>query len=256
MKISELDSYNLKDAIKFHLELNPKLWSGRSLIPAVRKHLMLIAQDFREFLGIPDLEVKDITISGSNAAYTYTDHSDIDLHLIVEVEKLDHSDVYRELFNSKKYQYNDQHLIKIYGYTVEVYVQDAKQTHTSQGIYSILNNDWIKLPEKQRATINDISTKSKYETTLARINSAIQSTNMDQAHNVWDEIKDMRKSGLAIMGEFGPENLTFKMLRAQGVIKKLIDHINSLKNHSLSLEQANMIGTKNHSKEKIDYASV
>jgi ABC-type proline/glycine betaine transport system substrate-binding protein len=57
-------------------------------------------------LGL-DLEVTDITISGSNAAYTYTDHSDIDLHLVADLPRADANEVYRELFDAKKYQYND-----------------------------------------------------------------------------------------------------------------------------------------------------
>ncbi len=104
MNIDELNSYNLKDAVRFHNKLNPRLW-GRDehLLPEVRDALLAIAADFQEFLGIDDLEVKDITISGSNAAYSYTPHSDIDLHLVVDIPEAS-DEVYRELFNAKKYQ--------------------------------------------------------------------------------------------------------------------------------------------------------
>ena len=81
MDIKELQDYRLSDAVKFHTHLNPRIWGpDEHLLPEVREKLLAIAADFKEFLGL-DLEVKDITISGSNAAYTYTDHSDIDLHL-------------------------------------------------------------------------------------------------------------------------------------------------------------------------------
>ena len=85
MHITELDSFKLSDAVKFHNRLNPKIW-GRDehLLPEVHEKLMAIAENFREFLGVGDLDVRDITISGSNAAYNYTPHSDIDLHLVVE----------------------------------------------------------------------------------------------------------------------------------------------------------------------------
>ena len=82
MDISELEDFKLSDAVVFHDDLNPNLWNGTRLDPKVRKQLMLIAEDFITTLGISDLHVKDITISGSNAAYSYTPHSDLDLHLI------------------------------------------------------------------------------------------------------------------------------------------------------------------------------
>jgi|GEM_PF-6631280 len=63
MNITELDSYNLADAVKFNNTLNPAIWQGQNMKPEVRERLMVIAQDFKEFLGLSDLEVKDITDS-------------------------------------------------------------------------------------------------------------------------------------------------------------------------------------------------
>jgi len=180
MNIQELDSYNLGDAVKFNKKLNPRLWGkDEHLLPEVRDHLLKIADDFREFLGVTDLQLKDITISGSNAAYTYTPHSDIDLHLVVDLPEADGSEVYRELFDAKKYQYNDMHHIKIGGYDIEVYVQDANKPHRSQGIYSILNNRWVDVPKRRRPEVDDISIRSKYEDLNHRIEDAIKSNNPD-----------------------------------------------------------------------------
>ena len=93
MNINELETYNLADAVKFHSELNPRLWQNEQLRPEVEQQLRAIVDDFRQFLGIRDLDVRDITISGSNAAYTYTPHSDIDLHLVVNLDEVCDSDV-------------------------------------------------------------------------------------------------------------------------------------------------------------------
>jgi len=95
MNIHELDSYNLADAVKFNNKLNPALWQGQNMKPEVREQLLAIAEDFKEFLGLSDLEVKDITVSGSNAGYTYTPNSDIDLHLVVDIPRADSDEVYR-----------------------------------------------------------------------------------------------------------------------------------------------------------------
>ena len=64
MHINELEQYNLADAVRFHDQLNPGLWgSDEHLRPEVRQALLRIAEDFREFLGVGDIRVKDITIS-------------------------------------------------------------------------------------------------------------------------------------------------------------------------------------------------
>ena len=173
MNILELDSYNLDDAVKFNERLNPKLWdSTEHLKPEVRDRLLEIAEDFREFLGVKDLDLKDITVSGSNAAYTYTPNSDIDLHLVVDMPD---NEVYRELFDAKKFQYNEQHNITIGGYDVELYVQDAAAPHISQGIYSVVNNDWLQVPRRAKAVVDDSSTKTKFESVGRSIERAIKS---------------------------------------------------------------------------------
>jgi hypothetical protein len=238
MNILELDSYNLADAVKFNDRLNPKIWGAdEKMLPAVRDRLLEIADDFREFLGINDLQLKDITVSGSNAAYTYTPHSDIDLHLVVDLPEADRSEVYRELFDAKKYQYNDMHNIKIGGYDVELYVQDANKPHHSQGIYSVVNNDWVDVPKRRQPDVNDISTQSKYDDLSQRIDVAVKSGDFATMSSLTEKIRDMRQAGLDEHGEFGPENLAFKMLRSQGKIKELYDARNAAKDQELSLKE-------------------
>jgi hypothetical protein len=237
MNINELDSYNLDDAVKFNQKLNPRIWGAdEKMLPQVRDQLLRIADDFREFLGI-DIEVKDITVSGSNAAYTYTPHSDIDLHLVVDLPEADANEVYRELFDAKKYAYNDQHNIKIGGYDVELYVQDANKTHHSQGIYSIKNNDWVSVPKRRRIDVDDISVQSKFEDLGHRIESAIASGDYEKMSELSSKIREYRQAGLDAHGEFGPENLAFKILRTQGLIKKLYDARNAAKDDLLSLDE-------------------
>jgi hypothetical protein len=238
MNIQQLESYNLADAVKFHDTLNPLLWDQReNLHPEIQEQLMAIAADFGEFLGVKDLDLKDITMSGSNAAYSYTPHSDIDLHLIVDLSNAEHEDVYRELFTAKKSIYNKENTITIKGIPVEVYVQDATQEHYSQGIYSILNNKWIQIPRRIRAEIDDISVRSKYQDFSKRIKKVIKSNDAEQMNELMDKIKQMREIGLAEKGEFGPENLVFKLLKNTGDLKKLQAARQAAKNQELSLKE-------------------
>ena len=237
MNIRELDSYDLGDAVKFNDRLNPAIWDDNERMrPEVREQLLRIADDFREFLGI-DVEVKDITVSGSNAAYTYTPHSDIDLHLVVDLPKADANAVYRELFDAKKYAYNDMHDIKIGGSDVELYVQDANKTHHSQGIYSIQNDDWVSVPKRRRPDVDDISVRSKFEDLGHRIESAIASDDLVKITDMAEKLRDYRQAGLDAHGEFGAENLAFKILRTQGLIEKLYAARNRAKDELLSLDE-------------------
>jgi hypothetical protein len=254
MDIYELDSYRLSDAVKFHTDLNPRLWERDQMRPEVREALLRIADDFREFLGIDDLAVEDITVSGSNAAYSYTPHSDIDLHLIVDFSKLNPDQVYQELFNAKKYQYNDQHDIKVRGYDVELYVQDSNTPVRSLGEYSIVKDDWTRIPVKRRGNLDEKSTKAKYEKLRDLIELALRSNDLDKIKNITDTIKKYRQAGLDQGGEFGPENLAFKMLRTQGLIKRLWDHRGSLEDARLSLDERRK-KKKKRSKKRFTYGA-
>lgn len=238
MNITELDKYRLSDAVKFHDRLNPRLWDeSEHLRSDVKEKLLEIAADFQEFLGVPDLDVKDITVSGSNAAYNYTPSSDIDLHLVVDLPEADRSEVFRELFDAKKYQYNDMHNIKIGGFDVELYVQDPNQEHHSQGIYSLLKNNWISVPKRRKPEIDDVSVRSKAEDLAARIDDAVKSNDYQRIADLHKKIKTMRQSGLEQQGEYGSDNLAFKVLRNQGYIKKLIDARNAARDAELSLQE-------------------
>ena len=100
MRFEELTNEVL-GAIEFHDELNPLLWQNNRLKPDVSDKLLKIAKFFMNFLDIPDLNFTHITISGSNAAYTYTNKSDIDLHILVDVPK-EQQPFMRNFFDAKK----------------------------------------------------------------------------------------------------------------------------------------------------------
>ena len=224
-------------AIMFHTRLNPKLWLDGNMLPEVRNDLMRIMVDFQEFLGVDDLDVMDITVSGSNAAYTYTPHSDIDLHLVVKVPASQET-LYTELFDAKKNLYNSMRNIKIRGYDVELYVQNANNPVKSMGIYSVLRDSWIDYPKRVKAQIDDLSVLSKVQSYTNKINNALESDDIELAKMVYTEYRDMRKVGLEREGEFSTENLAFKIIRTNGLATELFQHIISLKDADLTLEHS------------------
>jgi hypothetical protein len=236
MNLKELNSFKLSDAVTFHDKLNPKLWNGTKLRPEVRDQLIKIAEDFLQELGVHDLDVKDITISGSNAAYSYTKHSDLDLHILVDMGNLPTNEVYKELFLAKKTIYNESHDIKIHNIPVELYVQDSREPVVSLGEYSVMNDQWIKIPTKRRSDFDQTATKIKYEKLLSLIEIALKSRKYSKVKRIIDTIKRYRQAGLDKGGEFGPENLAYKMLRSQGYITKLYDLRDKLHSEILTVE--------------------
>lgn len=205
--------------------------------PEVREQLLHIAEDFVEHLGIQNIDVADITVSGSSAAYSYTKYSDIDLHILVDMNKFSDDDVYRELFDAKKVVYNDQHDIVINGYEVELYVQDTNQPVISLGEYSVMNDKWIKLPRKRKAHLDQAATKAKFDKLYKLSEYAVKSKNLNKIRTVLKTIKKYRQAGLDVHGEFGPENLAYKAIRSKGIIERLYNLSNELHSQKLSIPE-------------------
>ena len=226
MQIQELSI----DPNPHHHELNPVLWDNNHLRTEVRFKLIKIARHFAEYLNVPRLHLKDVTLSGSSAGYNYSSYSDIDLHLVVS--KTDGND---ELFTAKKNLYNSEHNLAINNIPVELYVQPADQKHHSAGIYSVLDDQWIVEPVHEEPTINPKDIKAKARNYAGKINSAIRSNNLAKCRKAMDDLKRLRKAGLESNGEQSVENLAFKLLRARGQIDKLRKYITKLESAELSL---------------------
>jgi hypothetical protein len=238
MNILELEKFKIEDAINFHDELNPLLFDEDTKLKSnIKSQLDIIVDDFIEYMGIPDLAVEDVIITGSNVAFTYTPHSDIDLHLLVDFSALPESDVYKELFNAKKSLYNDTYEITVRDIPVELYVQDTAQAHTSLGEYSLYQDKFTRIPSKKRANLDEISAEHKFERLEQLAIEGLKSEDIDKVNEVLSIIKRYRQAGLDNKGEFGPENLAFKAIRSKGYFQALFDLRNKLRGKQLSIEE-------------------
>jgi hypothetical protein len=231
MRFTELSEL----AVPYNDTLNPVLWKDDHLRTEVRYKLLLIAKHFAQFLNVTQLHLKDITISGSNASFGYSEYSDIDLHLIVDITDPNMA----ELFNAKKNNYNFKYDLKIKDIAVEVYVQDSKQPHYSAGIYSIIHENWINDPKHRPPSVSEEEVESKANTYQSQIDQALQSSNLTLATDTLDDIARLRKASLEKGGEFSVENLAFKLLRSNGKIDNLRKHIDKLQSADLSLGEQN-----------------
>lgn len=227
----------VRNQIQFHRKLNPKLWRGDLLRPEVRLKLFQSALAFYQFLNIPKLVVQDFILTGSNAAYNYTTHSDIDVHLLVDFSKSsDCPDIMSNFFNTKKALWSQTFDLSIRSQTVEMYVQDISDPLKASGIFSILHNKWLKVPDRTPPARDDSAIETKVNALATEIDSLLEGEpsiiDLDQ---MLQKLFALRRNGLLVGGEFSVENLAFKVLRALNYIQKLYDKRIEIKDRTLSL---------------------
>ena len=225
--------------IEYHKSLNPKFWLNNHLKSNIRKKLLALAKFYFKQLDL-DIKIIDIIFTGSLANYNYTDTSDIDLHIVVDYKELtDNEDFAKDFFTNKRALWGDSNDIKIFDYPVEIYVQDYSQLNDSthkgmSGIYSIINNKWIKKPKYKIPDIDKDLIKektNKYLEILNKINSMKDSINkIENFNKVFEKIKDKRRDATKKEGEFSVDNLVFKILRN----KKVFDIIKNNKKETLN----------------------
>jgi len=211
-------------------DLNPKFWRNKKLRDKVTERLKLIVDDFMQGLEVP-AEVIDIRFTGSLANYNWSKYSDIDLHIVVDFSKVDEDEkLVKAYFDSERMRWNDLHDIKIYGYEVEIYVENIDEQHRSSGVYSIVNDQWVAEPDPEDVEVPFDIARLKSDDIITQVNmiskfadkkphSALKAIDRLKA-----KIKNMRKAGLqSARQEYSAENIAFKILRREDILQMLND---------------------------------
>lgn len=222
--------------VDYHDELSPAAWAGEELRTDVRVHLLRAAKFFTAYLEIPGFEVYDVVLTGSMANYNYTQFSDFDLHVVTRYSDLECDDLAEAFYRAKKSIWNDAHDITVNGHEVELYVEDVDNPPVSSGMYSLLSGQWIKEPEYSKPTVDNTAINAKVRDLIKQIDVAIErADDPDDIKRITDKLRKMRRSGLDTAGEFGVENLTFKILRNLGYLDRLNKAYHNEQDQDLSL---------------------
>lgn len=232
--------HELKMNLEYHSELNSKLWDDDHLKPAVREKLLAFIDEWRKYAKIPENLVQDIIMTGGNANYNYTPLSDIDVHLIVDRNKLGPDrELVDDFLQSKKMLWTLSHSgVKIMGYSVEPYAQDPSETfHAGQGAYSLQHDKWIQHPEHGNYNFaKDKNLRNKVKFYADAIDELISSGADKETFDILkNKISTMRGAAILQGGEFSQENLVFKVLRNAGYLDKMTKYRRDLEDKSLSL---------------------
>ena len=147
-------------------------------------------------------------------------------------------DLVKKLVDNIKSNWNKNHNVTIKGHRVELYLQDITETNRALGIYSVLNDKWVKIPQKYNLSLDKNLIQSKYSDMVVQIDKAIKSGRMDDLKRVMRAVYDMRETGLSKGGEFSTENIVFKLLRTRGHIDKLKTVTNQVYDTQHSLKES------------------
>ena len=217
-------------SLKMKKELNPEIWmANKHLHSEIRRRLLKIAQDFLDKLELNHLYPYDVTLTGSMANYNWSEHSDIDLHIIVDINSTENSrELMRELIDAKRAEWNRTHDIKVYGYEVELYVQDKHEPHISTGVYSVMKDTWVLKPKPHELDVDWGEVREKAKFVARRIKEVQELLKHKEYRDAYysssklkDKIGKLRKCGLEHGGQYSVENLAFKLLRNSEFLDKL-----------------------------------
>ena len=216
-------------------ELNPSIWNGEKLKKGIREKLIDIFDAYWKDNGYND-DPEDILLIGSSCNYNWYENSDLDLHIIVDFSKLDKNKEFVEkYYKSTSREWNNAHEnLNINGVPVEIYVQDIDSDIDSEGVYSLMDNKWLKKPDKSKINDADIDA-GKIKATVADIETIID--NMETVYNhtdnypeLYDDVNklidnliNLRKKGLSRKGEMDEANIIYKSIKRNGYLEKLWD---------------------------------
>ena len=227
-----LKSFEEKDS------LNQRIWTSKGdLKVVIRKKLYKIAKDFINDIEDMEIKIEDVILVGSIAGYNWSKYSDIDLHIVVDynaLRKYASKLILQKTFDQTKNSWNKNHKLLIYGYPVEIYIQDVDANNKSDGIYSIKYGKWVKIPtggneiqqremiKKQAASYLNLIDKFSTMAYECRSKKAAKRI-IHEIEKLYDESIRSRKTALAEGGEYAPGNIVFKVLRRTGAIQKMKD---------------------------------
>jgi predicted nucleotidyltransferase len=231
-------------SIKMNDTLSPLIWDNDKLKQEVRKTLLMNAKRFIEFSDVENLKFDDVILTGSMANYNYSENSDLDIHIVLDFNQIsENKDFVGDFFKLKKQLWADKLPIQVKGHDVEMYFQDSKEPHHSSGTYSLIKNDWIRKPIKKIINIDmaDVQLKSAgLMNAIDDLEDEMNDESFIKKHEVLkNKIKKYRQSGLDKSGEFGVENLVFKILRNTGYLEKMVEMKNQYLTDELSLKEYN-----------------
>ena len=250
-RLNEVEASDISlKSFEIQNELNPKFWINNKLNSRIRLKLLDLADEFIDTLAVDWVKPEDIVLTGSIANYNWSKYSDVDVHILIDYKKVwKKTEFVQDYFDSKKELWTQEHGdLKIYGFPVEMYVEDTNADNPSSGVYSLNENKWIKEPNDfQDAELNENYIKrisAKIMTAIDNIEDKIKEekdnhkleTSSEKLKKLFDKLHKQRQESLGKHGEMSTYNIIWKVLRRSGYLDKIWDIINNVYNKVNSIK--------------------
>jgi predicted nucleotidyltransferase len=229
--VESLNEEVIEENVEKHDELNPALFDEEAqLRPEVKDKINEIVDEFlKEFEEVEvDLEVQDIILTGSNASYNYTKDSDLDIHIVADISKIEDTlKLHKVIYDAYKSSFNKKFEIELNKVPVELYVETQDTPLVSNGIYSVLKDEWVKEPTKDDIPeVDQEAIEKAFKPWEKRYKALIAATTDDvedesEIDKFIDALYELRAHGLSTDGEYSIENLVFKEMRNYGYLDAL-----------------------------------
>ena len=235
-----LSGPSLAETLERHDTLNPAIWDGMKLKDGVKEAIEEIVDKYVEDSDILTKEdIIDIELLGSNAGYNYTEYSDLDVHLVVNMESMTPDPTLLQVAcNAERSLFNKAYNFTIKGVELELYVEDVKSGAASNGVYSIIKDEWLKTPAQEN--IPDYTDDDEYlsllDVWMVKARMALNETSSREIQNFVNELYNLRRISIMTDGEYAKGNIVFKEIRNAGILQELKDKIHDLTSKELSLE--------------------
>ena len=245
----DLSSFMIKNNLppKFSVEKNDEY----QLSSKVRLRLLDIADDFIDELSVDWVKPKDIIFTGSLANFNWSRYSDVDIRILYDFKKIyKKPEFVDDYFKAKKEVWLKNHKkLKIYGYPIEISVEDSNENNPSSGRYSLESNRWLTEPNDfQDSSLNTAYIKKFAAKIMTEIDDIEQKINNetdthkiellgDKVEKIFKRLKNIRNEGLnSRQKEMSSGNIIYKLIRRMKYLDKIwkiankaYDNINSLK---------------------------
>jgi predicted nucleotidyltransferase len=145
--IKELKDWGISESLldPIQKDLCPDLWNNQDqLKKEVKDFIMSNFEKWQKVIK-RELEVKSITIMGSLATYQYSESSDLDVHIEVELSDKEINEIFPTL--PKITLLKTKHPVEYF------LTKDYDNVEKSEVAYDLLKDKWVKKPKKTNVSI-------------------------------------------------------------------------------------------------------
>lgn len=243
-------------AFAYNRRLDARLWDSNLRLRTMPSNsLQMIVWHYIAYMqnaGLPidDNDIVDIFLHGSTSNYYYDDTSDIDICIVMDVERLSAAlrgiNIYT-ITKALQIAWMRKHKIRIYGRGVDISIVDVRQPKYGPDVYkvgpaySLPRDMWLRRPvriEDKEIRVLRRRAREIYRR-YRRLFRECYKNNMSDTYldtflsRLWSERRDAYDR--APLQPITPETMAFRMMRRCGILNKIKERMDRIRNKNFTL---------------------